>query len=207
MIAIIDYDAGNIKSVEKAFVYIGEDVILTRDRDVILSADGVVLPGVGAFGDAMDKLDRYGLSDTLREVVKLNIPLLGICLGQQLLFESSEESPGAKGLGILKGKIRRIPETGLKIPHIGWNDLKFPRKGRLFEGIPEGTYVYFVHSYYLDAEDKSIVTATCEYGTTIEASVESGNVFAAQFHPEKSSDLGLKMLENFVSVIRNKKES
>ena len=207
MIAIIDYDAGNIKSVEKAFVYIGEDVVLTRDRDVILSADGVVLPGVGAFGDAMDKLDRYGLSDTLREVVKLNIPLLGICLGQQLLFESSEESPGAKGLGILKGKIRRIPETGLKIPHIGWNDLKFPRKGRLFEGIPEGTYVYFVHSYYLDSEDKSIVTATCEYGTTIEASVESGNVFAAQFHPEKSSDLGLKMLENFVSVIRNKKES
>ncbi len=207
MIAIIDYDAGNIKSVEKAFVYIGEDVVLTRDRDVILSADGVVLPGVGAFGDAMDKLDRYGLSDTLREVVKLNIPLLGICLGQQLLFESSEESPGAKGLGILKGKIRRIPETGLKIPHIGWNDLDFPRKGRLFEGIPDGTYVYFVHSYYLDAEDKSIVTATCEYGTTIEASVESGNVFAAQFHPEKSSDLGLKMLENFVSVIRNKKES
>ncbi len=207
MIAIIDYDAGNIKSVEKAFVYIGEDVVLTRDRDVILSADGVVLPGVGAFGDAMDKLDRYGLSDTLREVVKLNIPLLGICLGQQLLFESSEESPGAKGLGILKGKIRRIPETGLKIPHIGWNDLKFPRKGRLFEGIPEGTYVYFVHSYYLDAEDKSIVTATCEYGTTIEASVESGNVFAAQFHPEKSSDLGLKMLENFVSVIRNNKEN
>ncbi len=202
MIAIIDYDAGNIKSVERAFVYIGEEVVITRDRETILSADGVVLPGVGSFGASMEKLENYGLTDTLKEVVKRDIPLLGICLGQQLLFDESEESPGVKGLGILKGKIRRIPDTGLKIPQIGWNDLKYPNKGKLFGGIPEGTYVYFVHSYYLDADDKSIVTATCEYGTTIEASVECGNVYATQFHPEKSSDLGLKMLENFVNIVK-----
>jgi glutamine amidotransferase len=202
MIAIIDYDAGNIKSVEKALVKIGEDVILTRDAETILSADGVILPGVGAFGDAMDKLNSYGLADVLREVAKRNIPLLGICLGQQLLFDSSEESPGVKGLGILKGKVVRIPDTGLKIPHIGWNDLKYPNPGRLYKGIDEGAYVYFVHSFYLEAEDKSIVKATTEYGCTIEASVESGNVFATQFHPEKSSDVGLKILENFVSVVK-----
>lgn len=200
MIAIVDYDAGNIKSVEKALILLGEEVVVTRDRDTILAADGVILPGVGAFGDAMDKLNSYGLSDVLREVAEKNIPFLGICLGLQLLFESSEESPEAKGLGILKGKVTRLPEVGLKIPHIGWNNLKFPNKGRLFKDIPEDTYVYFVHSFYLQAADESIVTATSEYAATIHASVEQGNVFATQFHPEKSSDMGLKMLKNFVDI-------
>lgn len=203
MIAIIDYDAGNIKSVEKAFQFLGEEVILTRDRNVILNADGIVLPGVGAFGDAMEKLHRYGLAAVIHEAVEKKIPFLGICLGLQLIFERSDESPGVEGLGLLKGEILHIPEkSGLKIPHIGWNSLKFLGKGRLFGGLEESAYVYFVHSYYLKAEDEGIVTAVTEYGTTIHASVEQGNLFACQFHPEKSSDTGLKILRNFISVTK-----
>lgn len=203
MIAIIDYDAGNIKSVEKAFQFLGEEVILTRDRNVILNADGIVLPGVGAFGDAMEKLHRYGLAAVIHEAVEKKIPFLGICLGLQLIFERSDESPGVEGLGLLKGEILHIPEeSGLKIPHIGWNSLKFHGKGRLFGGLEESAYVYFVHSYYLKAEDEGIVTAVTEYGTTIHASVEQGNLFACQFHPEKSSDTGLKILRNFISVTK-----
>ena len=203
MIAILDYDAGNIKSVEKALQLLGEDTVLTRDRDTILSAEKVILPGVGAFGDAMANLDRFGLTEVIHEVVNRNTPFLGICLGLQLLFESSEESPGVKGLGILKGKIVRIPEQpGLKIPHMGWNSLHIQNEGRLFAGIPEDTYVYFVHSYYLQAEEEKIVKATCEYGTTIHASVEQGNVFACQFHPEKSSRWGLQILKNFAAIGR-----
>ena len=203
MIAIIDYDAGNIKSVEKAIQYLGEEAVVTRDRENILSADGVILPGVGAFGDAMEKLHAYGLVDVIHECVQKQIPFLGICLGLQLLFESSEESPGVKGLGVLEGKIVRLPaESGLKIPHIGWNNLKFPKKGRLFEGVPEDSYVYFVHSYYLQAKDPEIVMATTEYGATIHASVEKENVFACQYHPEKSSGVGLKMLENFIKLTK-----
>lgn len=203
MIAIIDYDAGNIKSVEKAIQYLGEEAVVTRDRETILSADGVILPGVGAFGDAMEKLHAYGLVDVIHECVQKKIPFLGICLGLQLLFESSEESPGVKGLGVLEGKIVRLPaESGLKIPHIGWNNLKFPKKGRLFEGVPEDSYVYFVHSYYLQAKDPEIVMATTEYGATIHASVEKENVFACQYHPEKSSGVGLKMLENFIKLTK-----
>lgn len=199
MIAIIDYDAGNIKSVEKAIQYLGEKAVITRNRKEILEADGVILPGVGAFGDAMEKLHRYELVEVIRESVAQGQPFLGICLGLQLLFESSEESPGVEGLGILPGRILRLPaESGLKIPHIGWNNLHFPRKGRLFEGLDEGTFVYFVHSYYLEAKDPEIVTATAEYGAQIHASVESGQVFACQFHPEKSSEAGLKILENFI---------
>ncbi|MBP3458730.1 MAG: imidazole glycerol phosphate synthase subunit HisH [Lachnospiraceae bacterium] len=208
MITIIDYDAGNIKSVEKAFQLLGEQVVLTRDREKILSADAVVLPGVGAFGDAMEKLHRYGLVDVIQEVVGQGIPFLGICLGLQLMFERSDESPGVEGLGILKGDIIHIPEeSGLKIPHIGWNSLKFPVKGRLFQGISEDSYVYFVHSYYLRAVDESIVTATTEYGTLIHASVEQGNVFACQFHPEKSSEVGLQILRNFISVTKDREEA
>ena len=200
-VAIIDYDAGNIKSVEKALLYLGEEAVITRDRDAILRADRVILPGVGAFGDAMDKLRTYGLDKVIQEVVGQNTPFLGICLGLQLLFESSEESEGVEGLGILKGKVVRLPEeSDLKIPHIGWNSLKYPNPGRLFTGIAEDSYVYFVHSYYLQAKDPSIVTATTEYGTLIHASVEQGNVFACQFHPEKSSEVGMQILKNFLTI-------
>ena len=201
VIAIIDYDAGNIKSVEKAMTLLGQEEAVTRDKDTILSADKVILPGVGSFGDAMGKIRLYGLEPVIRQVAESGTPFLGICLGLQLLFEHSDESPGVPGLGILKGKILRIPEAeGLKIPHMGWNSLAFPVKGRLFSGLPEEPYVYFVHSYYLEAADEQIVTAVAEYGTQIHASVEQGNVFACQFHPEKSSDAGLHILKNFVEL-------
>ena len=201
MIAIIDYDAGNLKSVEKAFEYLGEETVITRDRDTILSADRVVLPGVGAFGDAMQKLNSYGLVEVVKEAAASGKPFLGICLGLQLLFESSDESPGVQGLGICKGKIVRIPDrAGLKVPHMGWNSLKYDHPGRLFADIPEDSYVYFVHSYYLEAEDPEIVKASTEYAVHIHASIEQGNVFACQFHPEKSSDTGLTILKNFVNL-------
>ena len=201
MIAIIDYDAGNIKSVEKALRSLGEEVVLTRDRGTILRADKIILPGVGAFGDAMRNLKKYGLDQVIHEAVEQNIPFLGICLGLQLLFESSEESPGVEGLGILKGKILRIPEQeGLKIPHMGWNSLKLENDGRLFRGMEGEPYVYFVHSYYLKAEEEEIVRAATTYSTYIHASVEKENVFACQFHPEKSSTVGLKILKNFADL-------
>ena len=201
MIAIIDYDAGNIKSVEKALQKLGADVVITKDADVILSADKVILPGVGAFGDAMTNLKKYDLVSVIKQVVERKIPFLGICLGLQLLFERSDETPGVEGLGILKGEVLRIPDNGnLKIPHMGWNSLHLQNDGRLFEGLSEESYVYFVHSYYLKAEEPEIVKATTEYGVTIHASVEKGNVFACQFHPEKSSDVGLQILRNFVEL-------
>lgn len=201
MIALIDYDAGNIRSVEKALAALGEETEVTRDAERILAADRVILPGVGSFGDAMGKLHSFQLVDVIKETIRRKTPFLGICLGLQLLFERSEESPGVEGLGILKGEILRIPEKdGLKIPHIGWNSLTFPNPGRLFEGIEENPYVYFVHSYYLKATEPSIVTAETEYGTLIHASVEKDNVFACQFHPEKSSYVGLSILKNFISL-------
>ena len=198
MIAIIDYDAGNIKSVEKAFQFLGEETVLSRDRDIILSADKVVLPGVGAFGDAMAKLKDYNLVNTIYDVVDKKTPFLGICLGLQLLFESSDESEGVPGLGILQGKISKIPDkAGFKIPHIGWNSLELINNGKLFKGIDNQSYVYFVHSYYLQAKEQEIVKATTEYVAHIHASVEKDNVFACQFHPEKSGNVGLKILDNF----------
>lgn len=201
MVAIIDYDAGNIKSVEKAMQLLGQEVKITRDRDEIMAADHVILPGVGAFGDAMEKLHQYGLVEVIHEVTKKGTPFLGICLGLQLLFERSDEAPGVEGLGVLKGDILKLPDKeGYKIPHMGWNSLDFPQEGRLFKGLGEHPYVYFVHSYYLKAAEEKIVTATADYTTTIHASVEKDNVFACQFHPEKSSDVGLQILKKFVEL-------
>lgn len=201
MIAMIDYDAGNIKSVEKALQKLGAEVVITKDPQEILSADKVILPGVGAFGDAMNNLRKYGLDEVIHQVVEKGTPFLGICLGLQLLFERSDESPEAVGLGILKGEILRIPDAeGLKIPHMGWNSLHLQNNGRLFKGLKENDYVYFVHSYYLKAEEEEIVKATTNYSVNIHASVEKDNVFACQFHPEKSSDVGLQILKNFVEL-------
>jgi len=201
MIAIIDYDAGNLKSVEKALTFIGEDCTVTRDRDEILAADKVILPGVGAFGDAMGRLKEYGLVQTIYDVADKKTPFLGICLGLRLMFESSEESSGVTGLGLLPGKIVRIPETpGLKIPHMGWNSIDVTPGSRLFQGIGQGAYVYFVHSYYLQAANAADVAATTHYSVKIHAAVEHDNIFACQFHPEKSSDTGLHILRNFAAL-------
>lgn len=201
MIAIIDYDAGNLKSVEKALQYLGEECIVTRDKEKLLKADKIILPGVGAFGDAMEKLHMFGLVDVIHKLVKENKPFLGICLGLQLMFESSEEGPGVKGLGLLPGKIVKFPEKeGFKIPHMGWNSIDVKEGSRLFKGVSNNSYVYFVHSYYLQAENENDVAATTEYITHVHASVEHDNIFACQFHPEKSGDVGLRILKNFCEL-------
>ena len=201
MIAIIDYDAGNLKSVEKALEFLGQQTVVTRDRDEILAADKVVLPGVGAFGDAMDKLHKFNLVNTIYDVADKKMPFLGICLGLQLMFAESEESPGVAGLGLLKGRIRRIPASqGLKIPHMGWNSLEITPGTRLFQGIGAEPYVYFVHSYYLEAENLEDVAAKTHYSVEIHAAVEHENLFAWQLHPEKSSEVGLHILRNFAQI-------
>lgn len=203
MIAIIDYGAGNIQSVNKALKHIGCDTVITRDKDVILKAEGAVLPGVGSFGDTMNTMTEYGIKDTVLDYTKIGKPFLGICLGLQLLFPESEESPEAKGLGIFEGAITKIPNgEGLKIPHIGWNSLDIKKKDGIFKGIEGNPYVYFVHSYYLKAADKDIVAAQTNYGVTIDAAVTKGNVFATQFHPEKSGETGLKILKNFADIVK-----
>lgn len=201
MIAIIDYDAGNLKSVEKALTFLKQDCLITRDFREIEKADKVILPGVGAFGNAMEQLKKYELDKVIREVTEEKKPFLGICLGLQLLFEGSEESDGVEGLCLLDGQIVKIPDSeGLKIPHIGWNSLNLQNDGRLFKNMEDMPYVYFVHSYYLKAKDEKIVTATTEYGTHIHASVERDNIFACQFHPEKSGTVGLQILSNFAAL-------
>lgn len=201
MIALIDYDAGNIMSVVKAIEYLGEEAVLTRDRDTLLAADHVILPGVGSFGQAMDNLKHYELDGVIKEVAAQGTPFLGICLGLQLLFDESEESPGVSGLGLCRGKILRFPDSEKeKIPQMGWNSLSLQNNGRLFAGIPDQSYVYFVHSYYLKAEERSISRAKCQYIVPFDASIESGNLFACQFHPEKSGKVGLSILKNFLSL-------
>lgn len=206
MIAIIDYDAGNLRSVEKALQFLKNEAVITRNYKEILSADKVILPGVGSFGVAMDYLKKYGLIPVIREVVQKKTPFLGICLGLQLLFSGSEESEGVEGLQLLPGDIVRFPEEeGLKIPHIGWNSLEFSNQGRLFEGLKKETYVYFVHSYYLKAKEPQIVKASTRYGVEVHASVEKDNVFACQFHPEKSGEAGLRILQNFTAIDREEK--
>ena len=200
MIAVIDYGAGNLHSVKNALDFIGADSVVTDASSEIANADKVILPGVGAFGDAMKSLEKSGLDKAVIETAESGKPLLGICLGLQLMFEESEETPGVKGLGIFKGKIVKIPDRGLKIPHMGWNNLTFTKKSRILKDIGENPFVYFVHSYYLSAEDESIVSAYTEYGERLDIAVERGNVFAVQFHPEKSGDVGMKILKNFVTL-------
>jgi len=198
MITIIDYGVGNLRSVEKAIQFLGYEAQVTDDLKVIEKAEKLILPGVGHFGESMEKLKSHGLDSLLKEVAQKNTPLLGICLGLQMLFDYSEESDTA-GLGILKGDIVKIPNTGIKIPQIGWNSLDI-KGGRLFNGVEDKSYVYFVHSYYLNSKDKNIVSATVDYGTTLDVAVESGNIFATQFHPEKSGKIGLSILKNFAEV-------
>lgn len=202
MIAIVDYDAGNIKSVEKALQYLGEEPVITRDLSLIDKADKVIVPGVGAFEDAMEKMNRYELTGLLRDVADSGTPILGICLGLQLFFERSEESEhDVQGLGLLPGEIVRFPEKeGFKIPHMGWNSLTINPSSRLLKGIPENTYVYFVHSYYLQAKREEDVAATTDYIVKVHAAVEHDNIFATQFHPEKSGDVGLQILKNFIAL-------
>lgn len=201
MIAIVDYDAGNIKSVEKALQFLGQEPVVTRDKETLLQAEKVIVPGVGAFGDAMGKMHQYGLVEVLREIAAKGTPLLGICLGLQLFFESSEETPGVEGLGLLPGKIVRIPDKeGFKIPHMGWNSIQINPASRLLKGIEEGAYVYFVHSYYLQAENEADVAATTDYVVNIHAVAEHENIFATQFHPEKSGEIGLRILKNFIEL-------
>lgn len=201
MIAIVDYDAGNIKSVEKALQFLGQEPVVTRDKETLLQAEKVIVPGVGAFGDAMGKMHQYGLVEVLREIAAKGTPLLGICLGLQLFFESSEETPGVEGLGLLPGKIVRIPDKeGFKIPHMGWNSIQINPASRLLKGIEEGAYVYFVHSYYLQAESEADVAATTDYVVNIHAAAEHENIFATQFHPEKSGEIGLQILKNFIEL-------
>ena len=198
MIAIIDYDAGNLGSVKKALAWLGHETQVTRDRRTILSADQVILPGVGAYGDAMKQLEKYDLIGPLREAAASGIPLLGICLGMQLLFDGSEENGGVEGTHILPGEILALPEGGgRKIPHMGWNSLEVSPGAKLFAETSAEPFVYFVHSYYLHTDRRDIVAATTEYGVTVDASVESGSVFGCQFHPEKSSREGMAILRAF----------
>lgn len=204
MVAIIDYDAGNLKNVMRALGSLGAESMITDDKEKLFSASHVILPGVGSFGDAMGKLSQRGLCEVIREIALSGKPFLGVCLGLQLLFTDSEESPGVKGLDILKGHILRFPsnicaQSGLKVPHMGWNSVAHRPDSRLFNGVKDEEYFYFVHSYYLDAEDKNAVAGTCDYGVTFDAAVESGNIFATQFHPEKSSGAGLNLLKNFLT--------
>ena len=201
MIAIIDYGAGNLQSVKKAFDFIGAESVITDNPEVINACDRVLLPGVGSFGDAMDSMAKNGLVETVKQNALSGKPFLGICLGLQLLFEESEESPGVKGHGIFKGKIKKFsPDMGLKIPHIGWNSLEIKQNDTLFKGIPENSYVYFVHSYYLHAEDEKDIATITNYGIDFHSAVGKNNVFATQFHPEKSGDVGLQILKNFASM-------
>lgn len=207
MIAIIDYGAGNIQSVCKAMKFIGCDCVITRDKNEIMQADGAILPGVGSFGDTMNSMDEYGIKDTAVEYIATGKPFLGICLGLQLLFPASEESPNTKGLGIFDGTITKIPSgEGLKIPHIGWNSIEINKSSRLFRGIENNSFVYFVHSYFLNAADKRIVAAQTEYGVKIDAAIEKNNVFATQFHPEKSGETGLRILRNFADIVNGREE-
>ncbi len=198
MIAIIDYGAGNLRSVEKAFEYLGFEAKISSDPNEIMSCDKIILPGVGAFGVCMNSIRKVGLDNCILEAVDKGKPFLGICLGLQLLFDESEESPGAKGLSLFSGGNKRIAQSpGLKIPHMGWNSITYDKNCPIFSGIGDEPYVYFVHSYHIAPKDESIVSAHTTYGTEIPVAVHRKNVFATQFHPEKSGETGLAVLKNF----------
>ncbi|MCG0277995.1 MAG: imidazole glycerol phosphate synthase subunit HisH [Thermanaeromonas sp.] len=199
-IAIIDYGMGNLLSVQKALDTLGFPARVTNRPEEVVKAPGAVLPGVGAFRDAMAALKETGLNEAIKEVCRSGKPFLGICLGLQLLFESSEEGGRVGGLGLLPGQVRRLP-PGLKVPHMGWNQVMYTRPGLLFQGIPEGSFFYFVHSYHVEPQYSGIIVAETEYGGRIVAAIEQGNLFGVQFHPEKSSTLGLKLLANFGRLV------
>lgn len=201
MVAIIDYGAGNLSSVKKALDYLGAESEITQDKSKILSASHVVLPGVGSFGDAMNSMEERGLVETVKRAAVSGKPFLGICLGLQLLFESSDESAGVEGLGLLNGRIVEIPKNkGLKVPHIGWNSVSLNKSDGIFKGIDEQSYFYFVHSFYLTGANDDVVAATTQYGESIQCAVQKGNLCATQFHPEKSGKTGLKVLKNFLKM-------
>jgi len=208
MTALIDYGVGNLYSVEKALTAVGANVTVTNDAKILEQAEKLVLPGVGAFGDCMKNLEATGLIPTILEQAATGKPLLGICVGLQIMFEESEESPGVKGLGIFKGEVKKISAENLKLPHIGWNSIKIGRKDsaikfsspKLFANLDDKSYFYFVHSYHAVPSNASLITATTDYGETVTAAVELGNIFATQFHPEKSGDVGLQVLKNFVEL-------
>ena len=200
MIAIVDYGAGNLRSVELALARLGVHTRVTADPDMLALADG--LPGVGAFSDAMAALGRSGTIPAVLEAVGAGRPLLGICLGMQLLLDGSEEGPGVPGLGLIPGEVRRLPGCGLKIPHMGWNSLTPAKPSPLFKGLPEEPYVYFVHSYACKAADPADVLAVTDYGVPFHAAVQRGRILGFQFHPEKSGDVGQKLLANFVEMVR-----
>ncbi len=198
MIAIIDYGAGNLHSVKNALDFLGAESVITSDKETILNADHVILPGVGSFGDAMECIRNSGLFDTVKEAADGTRPFLGVCLGLHLLFEQSEESPGVEGLGVFGGKVVKISDCGLKIPHMGWNNLTSAKESRI---LPEsGEFMYFVHSYYIEPDDKEIISSYTSYGEELAVSIEKGNVFAVQFHPEKSGTAGLEILKKFISL-------
>ena len=200
MIAIIDYGAGNLQSVKKALDFLGCESVVTDDKAVIESASHIILPGVGSFGDAMDSIRKRGLEEVIKNAASGDKKFLGICLGLQLLFEESEESPGVCGLGVFKGKIVKIPENlGLKVPHMGWNSVDIKQENGIFKDIKKDSYFYFVHSYYLKNAEESIVAATAQYGAEIQCAVQKGRVAATQFHPEKSGEIGLELLKNFAT--------
>ena len=200
MVSIIDYGAGNLVSVKKALDFIGAESEITADKDKIKNASHVILPGVGSFGDAMASMAERGLVDTVREAALSGKPFLGICLGLQLLFAESDESPAVSGLGVLDGKISLIPKNdGLKVPHMGWNSVEIKQNSGIFKGIPNGSYFYFVHSFYLNGANADEVAGTTQYGTEIQCAVEKGNLCATQFHPEKSGEIGLMLLKNFLA--------
>lgn len=201
MVAIIDYGAGNLQSVKKALDFLGYESEITMDREKILSASHVILPGVGSFGDAMASIRERGLEDTIKQAASGEKHFLGICLGLQLMFEKSDETPGVEGLGIFKGDIVKIPsENGLKVPHMGWNSINLKQTDGIFSGIRDGSYFYFVHSYYLKNAEPDVVAATAQYGVEIECAIQKGRVCATQFHPEKSSEMGLRLLKNFMEA-------